>query len=459
MQQVIENMKPDIDPRRWFMVAAVDLHALKVKSFTLARECNDIVKAAKSEKRDLTNEEYRRWEDLASQYEIVEAQITSLEANDDYGNAMLRGTGRRTTAQGPDDLDHNAESFSPRAQRREPQSTGLIVGKTKEGNLIRAYRPKEALPMASAQSVNYDFQDWIRAIYTGDYSSIRAETTQTEGVGGDGGWLVHPQFSRTVIELIRNKTQVVNAGALTIPMETNSLTFAKQVTDPSAYWRGELQPIPPSKATFEAVHFQAHSLGVIVTMSEELLMDSPNAGTILQTALASALALKLDSSFLSGDGVGKPTGVTVTDGVQSTAAVGTLSSYAPFSEAAGKLWATNHTPGALLMNGLTAAKIDALVDAEDRPLLPPPSWSQYAHLITNQIEQSGTTSTAILADWSNLWIGMRMEVRIDFDRSATAAGVNAFESLGVHARGWLRADAMVVRPSAFVLIPGITTTP
>jgi hypothetical protein len=49
-------------------------------------------------------------------------------------------------------------------------------------------------------------------------------------------------------------------------------------------------------------------------------------------------------------------------------------------------------------------------------------------------------------------------LRIEFNRSATVDSVNAFTQLGVHVRAWMRADAAAVRPSAFVLIPGITTT-
>jgi HK97 family phage major capsid protein len=261
-----------------------------------------------------------------------------------------------------------------------------------------------------------------------------------------------------ILAIVRNKAQVVNAGALTIPMDSRELELVKQVSDVTAYWRGELEAITPSQMTFEMQTFRAHTVAAIVTLSEELLADAKNFGPMLEQSLGSALALALDKACLVGGGVVQPLGVINTPGVQTTGAVGTLADYADFSEAAGKLWAANFTPTALLFNAKIAAKLDALVDGEERPLTPPASWGQYAHLMTNQIEESGGTSTAILGAWKNLWIALRQEVKIEFNRSATVDSVNAFSQLAVHVRCWMRVDAAVVRPSAFVLIPGITTT-
>jgi hypothetical protein len=64
-----------------------------------------------------------------------------------------------------------------------------------------------------------------------------------------------------------------------------------------------------------------------------------------------------------------------------------------------------------------------------------------------------------MGDFRNLWIGLRSQVKIEFGREGMVDGVNAFESLGVMVRAWMRVDAVVVRPTAFSLIPGIITTP
>jgi HK97 family phage major capsid protein len=233
--------------------------------------------------------------------------------------------------------------------------------------------------------VDYDFQDWVRAAYSGDWGRIK--NAQTESVGADGAFTVPVPLAAELIDLVRHKTQVIAAGAQMIPMSSKTLSFAKQESDPSAYWRGELVPITPSKATFSMVNMTAHTVGAIVPCSEEVLMESINLGVILQEALGKALALKLDLACLIGNGVVGPLGIANTPGVQTVSAVGTLSTigtrYTPFSQAWGKLLAANFEPTVVLYNALTAAKIDDLKDMEDRPLLPPNSWSSFSKLVTN----------------------------------------------------------------------------
>lgn len=442
--------------------ASVDLNALNQRLVVLARACREITDAADAAKRDLTAAEDARLSDLIFQSESVEALKARMEGENEY--TPRQGTGRRTTAQGPNDIDYSATEFPfARAQRRETPSTGLILGKTKEGKIITGYRPNESLPVSGPQ-LDYDLGMWARAAYSGDWASIRAQS-QTEGVGADGGFLVPPRLSQSVIEFIRNQASVIRAGAITTVMDSSSLSFARQISDPTVGWRGELVALPASKITFDMVNFRAHSIGCTITLSEEIIMDAPNLTQILETALSAKMALAFDESFLLGDGVGKPLGVTVADGVQTLAAVGDLQSigtggYSPFSEAAGKLWAQNFTPTGLLYNGKTAWKVDDLKDMENRPLQPNPSFNSYPKFVTNQLPEVANVSTAILADWSHYLIAMRTNgVRIDFSKDATVNNIPAFQNLAVQVRCWARLDGMPVRPNAFVLLPGILTTP
>jgi HK97 family phage major capsid protein len=433
----------------------MDVVELKDKNNYLHKQMNDIVRKSDAERRDMTESETTQFNALYSQYLTNEQEILNAK----HGNEQ--GSGRKTSPEPPRG-SMRGDFQAPLSMRGDLVTAGdrIVLGKAKDGKQIRGYRPNEPLPF-HGKPVGYSFGDWARASYSGDYSKIRAAAgdVQQEGVGSDGGFLVPTQFSQQLVELARARAQVLNAGAVVIPTTSNEIEFAKQETDPTAHWRGELQSITPSEATFSKVVFHSHSLAAIVTMSEELLMDSPNAGEVLQQALGQALGLKLDQAFLSGDGVGKPLGILTASGVQSVTVGGALSAYSKFSEAWGKILNANFTPNALLLNALTAAKLDALADTTLQPLQPPPSWNLYSHLVTNQLTETASASDAILGDFSNYWVAMRTDgVRIEFDRSGTVGGINAFSDLAVHIRCWLRADGQPVRPAAFVKLTNITTS-
>jgi HK97 family phage major capsid protein len=249
---------------QWPIFAAVDLNLLKQRSGVLKNACDAIIAKCDAEKRDLTSEEDNRLADLIFQQESVAELIGRLESeNETYpSHKNMKGMGRRTTPQGPEDVDYRVDSILPRAQGRGTRSATapLLLGKTREGEEILGFRPGQPLPVSGPQ-LSYDLGAWARAAYSGDWQSIRAQS-QTEGVGTDGGFLVPPRLSQEVMELIRNRAQVLRAGAITTPMDSSTLSFARQISDPTVGFRGELQALPASKITFDMVNFRAHAIGV-----------------------------------------------------------------------------------------------------------------------------------------------------------------------------------------------------
>jgi HK97 family phage major capsid protein len=292
----------------------MDLIELKKQSASLLDRCQGIQSKSETERRNMTAEEQAEYDRLYRRFLANEQEILS------------QGTGRKTSPEGPNSRMRGGSGSS---------GAGVIVGKTKGGEEVRAYRPNESLPV-SGPVLPFDFGAWMRRCWNGTTGDIRADA-MTESAGADGGFAVPQRMAAEILDIVRNKAQVLNAGALTIPMDSRELELVKQIGDPTAYWRGELEAIPPSKMTFAMQTFRAHSLAATITLSEELLADAKNFGAMLQNALGSALALALDKACLSGTGIVQPLGILNTPGVQTTGAVGTLADYGDFSEAAGKL--------------------------------------------------------------------------------------------------------------------------
>jgi HK97 family phage major capsid protein len=439
----------------WPIFASVSEEALKEKILKTINYMQYLTDKAETENRDLTQQEATDFDAHWAHFKTLEARLNGMEH---LTGADRRGTGRKTTAQGPNDVGYPGNSILPRAQSGTRSVTApLIVGKTKEGQDILGYRPGQSLPV-SGPPLDYDLGAWARAAFSGDFESIRAQS-QTEGVGSDGGFLVPPRLAGQVLDLIRAKARVIQAGAVTVQMDSSTLSFARQTADPTTGWRGELVALPASKIQFDLVNFRAYAIGCTVTLSEEVIMDAPNLTQILQDALGKKMALAFDEAFLTGTGVGQPLGVLVADGVQEIPTVGVLAGYGPFSEAAGKLWEANFEPSGLILNPKTAQKLDELVDQNDQPLKPIPSRETYPKYMTTQMPDVANVSSAVLGDWSQYYVAMRTNgVRVDFSKDATVNNIPGFQNLAVHVRCWARLDGMPVRPNAFVKLTGITTS-
>ena len=115
--------------------------------------------------------------------------------------------------------------------------------------------------------------------------------------------MIPTPLAADVIDLARNQTRVLQAGAITVPMATATLKYARLSQDASAVWTAEQADIALSAAAFDSVTFTAHKLAALVAIDNELLEDAANADATIQNSIAKALALALDYGGLYGSGV------------------------------------------------------------------------------------------------------------------------------------------------------------
>lgn len=333
---------------------------------------------------------------------------------------------------------------------------------------VRALKPEERMSsLADGYSTEpLSFGRFIRGLVLGDWRGAEAERRAlAEGTDTAGGYLVPTQLSNRIIDLARNKTAVVQAGALTIPMGTNILDLAKVTGDPTAGWKAENAAATASDMTFDRLRLQARTLMALVKVSVELMEDSQMLAGTLENALSAALALELDRVALYGSGTApEPRGLKNWTGVQ-TYSMGTdgaaLASYGPFSQAVQLVQTANGQPNAVIYAPRTAGEIDRLVDTTGQPLQPPDSFRALRKYITKQVPvnlvqgAANNATDAIVGDFSQLLIGMRQQIRVEVSREASDATSSAFSNLQVWVRAYLRADIGVAHPEHFCIVTGI----
>lgn len=303
-----------------------------------------------------------------------------------------------------------------------------------------------------------------RAMVTGDRGSLTdlEQRARSLGVDANGGFLVPEPLAARVIDRVRNAARVIQAGALTVPMEVNELNLARMTGGSTAYWKSENAAVTESDQTYDRIQLKAKTAVVLQRMSQELFEDlSPEADAIIEREIALALALKLDLAVLRGSGVDpEPKGIRNQTGVNivSLGANGaTPTNFTFLVDAVSVVRTANGEPNAAIYSSRTQTTVDKFADTTNQPLRPPATVEELRKLVSNQIPNNLTVGTstdcseAYVGDWSSVLIGVRpnigIRLRVLQERYA--------DNLQIGLLAWLRADVALAHPEHMAVVTGI----
>jgi len=235
------------------------------------------------------------------------------------------------------------------------------------------------------------------------------------GTPSAGGALVGGRPANTIIESLQPRPLLMRLGAEVLGGLGDDLSLPRGTADPTVTWLDEGDEVTASDPTFDDVALAYHDVSAQTEVSRRLLkQSSPDIEAYVLRTLARSVALALEREAFVGDGTGnKPTGILETASVQSFG-TGTI------------------TPTAnIFLDGRQAIEdSSAEVNADTLAYVMSPSlanalaqtpWSTGSSrsIIENRrldgipvfvstylpASVTGSTGTAILADWSQLVIG------------------------------------------------------
>lgn len=303
----------------------------------------------------------------------------------------------------------------------------------------------------------------MRALVLGDRRGLSDLELRalSEGSDSSGGYTVPEVLGGAFIDRVRNSMVVMKAGAVTVPMTSDTLHLAR-VAQPGIHagsppenaaigaWKSENELIDEGDLTLERVTFTARTLPLLIKLSVELSEDSSNIDAIIERELASSMALELDRVALLGSGTPpEPKGVRNQSGVGVTALNSAPTDYDFLIDAIGRVWANNHEPNARIYNSsLAVALAKFKSSADEQPLSVPDVVAAVPAFRTNQIPNGDTSpeeTSLIVGDFTQLMVGMRTSFRLEVSRVSG----DAFERLQIWVRAYLRADIQLAHPEAF----------
>jgi len=407
--------------------------------------------------------------------EFIEDRTAYVLGKTTYGN------GKRTGSSGVFDpknskyleaIDKGLEKFTkidpkdrPRGEGEfEETSPGGMQFVDDKGVLHKAFGPSEKLTPTIPEGLREDsFGRILRANILGNREGLTyEEKALSEGVGSAGGFLISPIVAGQVYDLARNQSCIFKAGALTFVMDGPEIKLVKIIGDPTAHFVAENEAIDESEWQIAPIFLRAITCGVVIRTSLELVEDAPNAAASLQNAMGAAIALKMDLSGLSGDGVNAPRGIANCSGrniVDMGTNGGALTDYSKFSLGCEAVANANGIATSVIMAPRSFYVLDRLLEGTtNAPLPAPESYKNLQKFITNQVgitDIKGTSSIAskaYIGDFKQVLVGIRKSLEIETTRSG---GTDTFTKCQLRIRARMRFDIAIMRENFFSVIEGI----
>ncbi len=167
-----------------------------------------------------------------------------------------------------------------------------------------------------------DFGDFLRSVVTNprdkrlDYVEKRDQSVSD---GTKGGFMVPPQFSRTLLEVpvqeavLKARCQTIPAGdppdsPITIPTMDQSASKGK-LSGVDVVWVDEGGTKTATDMYLKEVTLTPHEVAGYVVATDKLLRNWTAAGTVIANKLRQAMVSAIENAILSGNGVGKPLGL------------------------------------------------------------------------------------------------------------------------------------------------------
>jgi len=129
------------------------------------------------------------------------------------------------------------------------------------------------------------------------------------GTDTEGGFLVPDEFEHTLIQGLYEKA-IIRSHAHVISTSSGVHKIPVVASHGSAAWIDEEGAYTESDESFGQVQLDAHKVGTLIKVSEELLNDSAfDLEGYITSEFARRIGDKEEEAFLTGNGSGKPTGI------------------------------------------------------------------------------------------------------------------------------------------------------
>ena len=221
--------------------------------------------------------------------------------------------------------------------------------------------------------------DEVKAMLKDGLNVAEIKATMIEGQDTLGGYAVPPQMTGEILSRLPGLTAVRGGGARIVQTSSNAIEWLKLTGGGSQYrpamrglWGSEAAAPTADDFSFGLETINVNTYTYKVPMSQSLIEDATNIVSIFNGLVTDTLAIDEDTTFLVGDGVGKPRGILPSSAnAHSLTAVNsghaTELTWAGLKGLRRGVGSQYRSRGSWIANSASALQIETLVDGMARP--------------------------------------------------------------------------------------------
>jgi len=265
----------------------MELEKMRAERKELREQARRIVAVADDEKRELTVEEHRAFEDTMTRHDQLDARVAReerLQAAETEANRSYRAPTKPEVGT-PDMIPGQPQRFRSFGEQLQA--------------VIRAGQPGGQVDPRL---------------------NLRAVLGMSEGSPSDGGFLVQTDFATELLTRVYsngalaqrcNRKQITNGAN---SMKINAIAETSRADGSRwggvrAYWTAEGGDKTNATPAFRQIELNLKKLTGLAYVTDELLEDAGMLGQILTAAFTDEFAFKLDDAIMRGTGAGQPLGI------------------------------------------------------------------------------------------------------------------------------------------------------
>ena len=250
-------------------------------------EARAMVELAKSEKRELTEDEQCRKDEIKAEMKSLEAELKELEDKENENP-------------NEDVVPTDEENKSKRSMKKQFSLLGAIRS-------VVDNKPMDEITRAMVEAGKQE----MRGMTANGQIQLPVEQ-RTITVTGEGG--EHDDVVSTdlfdVLRPLQNKLALADAGTRFLTGLVGDVQYPI-MSNGSAAWEGEVTEADDANITFSNVKLQPHRLSATIEVSKQFIMqDSTGAEMAIRDEIVEAIAQKLEATiFGNANTSGQPQGI------------------------------------------------------------------------------------------------------------------------------------------------------
>ncbi len=421
---------------------------------SLFAETQSMLRVSEKAGRDLTEEEHKEFEHKCSQVSGLDRRIgraADLE--------KLSGPGKRVCMPPAGHWDSEGQFHASRAKPKggdgiqefkSLRNAEPLLGFSGDASIAEHFG-RDAGPLAEVCSRPGAFGRYVQSVACPSPAHAmgflskderRLYFDQSTAPNSSGGYLVPEAFlAGFFIDRLRAQMVTMRAGAITIPLSSDSSIVGRLASGPTFSVHGENVQESTTSLAFDAITLTPRTVGAWLRLSDEWLQDAVNGAALIENTLVAEMSVELDRLALVGGASSTPTGLVTLAGNSVSQAPSSMT-YSHLLDAIDAIRQDNAQPTALVLSSATQTVLSKLlINSETNHFAPPPPE---VAALRKFVTEAVTSSYVLVGDFSHLVWGIRQNVTIK--REAEVARNSQLVSCTV------RLDFAATQPNAFCKI-------